>query len=219
MNNSTESINTEDLNDVNKACEGDLKAFESLVLRYQQIVHSFVSRVLNDHHQTEDICQAIFIKAYSKLKDLKERHKFAGWLRQISLNECRLFIRKLKKDKEKNIGEKTWGLIDPLFEDEPFEDEEYLWIKQMEQTLKLLSIDQCDLLEMFYIRDLTYEQISSFLEIPLGTVKRRLFNTRQKLQNNMNIEKDLHFSKKGAQHFLNVFKKLIQEKLYTNKEK
>ncbi|PCJ59505.1 MAG: hypothetical protein COA79_10690 [Planctomycetota bacterium] len=217
MNKPAESINEEDLFDVNKACEGDFKAFEKLVFRYQQIVHSFVTRILNDHHQTEDICQTIFFKAYLKINDLREKHKFAGWLKQISLNECRLFIRKLKKDKEQNIGEKTWGIIDPFYEEEEFEDDEYLWIKQMDKTLEALSIDQCDLLEMFYIRNLSYEQISNFLEIPLGTVKRRLFNTRKTLQSNMGFEENLHFSKKGAEHFLNMFKKLIKEKSHKEK--
>jgi len=79
---------------------GDKSAFTLLVERYQGVVYRIAYRKVENHHDAEDISQEAFLRAYCKLKTLKDPNTFPSWLYAITVNLCNLWWRKRKRQKE-----------------------------------------------------------------------------------------------------------------------
>ena len=76
---------------------GDKSAFALLVERYQGVVYRIAYREVGNHHDAEDIAQEAFLKAYRKLKTLKDPRVFPSWLYAITVNLCKSWWRKRKR--------------------------------------------------------------------------------------------------------------------------
>ncbi|MGB1203779.1 MAG: sigma-70 family RNA polymerase sigma factor, partial [Alloalcanivorax venustensis] len=72
---------------VKKAKSGDQRAFEVLVLKYQQRIFALISRYVRDHDEVQDVAQEAFIKAFSKLNQFKAEVTFGAWLKRIVINK------------------------------------------------------------------------------------------------------------------------------------
>ena len=79
---------------------GDKSAFALLVERYQGVVYRIAHREVGNHHDAEDIAQESFLKAYRKLKNLKDPNVFPSWLYAITVNLCNSWWRKQKRQME-----------------------------------------------------------------------------------------------------------------------
>ena len=71
---------------VNRSLEGDRKAFEALLIRYEKPVYNAAYRMLNDAEDARDVAQTVFLKAYEKLGDFDPRYRFFSWIYRIALN-------------------------------------------------------------------------------------------------------------------------------------
>jgi RNA polymerase sigma factor (sigma-70 family) len=127
----------------------------------------------------------LFFRAYEELDHLKEPGKFAGWLRSIATNFCRMWKR--GRDERTKSLDAPWhhALVEelPTAEDQP---EEVLESRKrqvaLEKILGLLSDKVRLTATLFYIDDLSYREISTFLDVPVSTVKIRLHKARNKLR-------------------------------------
>ena len=88
---------------IQQALDGDKAAFDALVDRYRHKVHILAFRKLGDFHEAEDAVQETFLRAHQKLPTLKDRSKFAGWLNAITVNCCRMALRRRKSQKTEVI--------------------------------------------------------------------------------------------------------------------
>jgi len=132
---------------VEMALKGDKEAFGKLVRIYQNAVYTIVFRIIGNFADAQDITQEIFIEAYTKLYQLKEPDKFAGWLRSIALNTCKMRVRS-----RKNLPKNT--IISNESADTTNETGLY---EQLTSTLTLLPEEQRTVLVLRCIDDLPYE--------------------------------------------------------------
>src|SRR6202161_3231742 len=76
------------LQQAREAPEGDLRAFEKLVLRYQRRVVANCRYITRDQNNAEDLAQEVLVKAFFGLRGFEGRSSFAGWLQRIKINHC-----------------------------------------------------------------------------------------------------------------------------------
>lgn len=167
---------------VKKAKKGDTKAFGELVKRYERYIVNLVYRTLGYSEDAEDIAQETFIKAFTNIKNFKEESKFSTWLSKIAINLCMDKFRS-KSSKEENLEEGVWLTIPQNSYYDPEETAERLEIQ--ERIRKAVASLPEELRIVFVLReleDLSYDEISKMLNIPMGTVESRLYRARMKLK-------------------------------------
>ena len=167
---------TEDLELIQRCLSGDRKAFEPLVDRYQKTVFNIALRMANDTEDAADITQNVFIKASEKLKTFNPKYKFFSWIYRIAINESLNFVEASKKNER---------LSHELVSDGK-SPEDVLQDGQLAETvedgLMKLSDDSRIVIILRHFEDLSYDEIGHVLELPVRTVKSRLFSARQSLK-------------------------------------
>ncbi len=150
--------------------KGDIAAFETLFLRYKDMVLRIALSMITDRGEAEDILQMTFVRAY------EAREKFEGdetglrrWLYRITINLCMDMHRKrrtclhLEQMKEKGFEPAA------EFSHSRLEAKDELW-----QAMDCLDSRPRSVLVLRYLHEIRYEEIAKTLDIPLGTVKSRL---------------------------------------------
>jgi RNA polymerase sigma factor (sigma-70 family) len=164
---------------VKKAQAGDITAFGELVKMFQDAVYGVAYAMLGNFHDAQDIAQEAFIQAWRDLGSLKEPAKFPNWLCRIAKNRCMDFLRQAKFDIVELEKAKTMQdpLPSPLEQAEKKELAESVLaaVRMLPEQLRLTTT-------LFYINGYTVSEISEFLEAPVGTIKRRLHDSRLRLK-------------------------------------
>jgi RNA polymerase sigma-70 factor (ECF subfamily) len=177
-----------------RARQGDLQAFDALVLRHQQQVFAVALRMLGDHHEAEDIAQDVFVQAFRRLDGFRQDAKLSTWLVSITINQCRNRRRWKMRRKRLIAGSLDAPVsgdvegrapIDAAADPAPSPAEA---AQQRERERLLLGglqlLDEPDR-TVIILRDLegyTYEEIARVLGWHLGTVKSRLNRARLRLR-------------------------------------
>ena len=175
-----------------KAREGDQKAYASLMQRYKDSIYFMALKMVNNKEDANDLTVETFAKAFNKLDKYQPEFAFSTWLFRVATNNCIDFIRK-KKLNTTSLD----GLVDENGEErtmqvktEDLNPEEFSIKKQQAKDLKLLveSLPQRyrNLITLRYFEELSYEEISVQLSLPLGTVKAQLFRAKYLLGNIVN---------------------------------
>lgn len=164
---------------VKAAQAGDSQAYDALMERFQHMAYTTAYRYLKDHHMAQDVVQEAALEAFTHLPQLKEPDAFPGWFRQIVFRQCTRVLRQaaLSSLSLETISESL------LAEDNP---EELAMQKEVQACIRsaVASLPQHERLVtvLFYGWHYTYNEVSAFLNIPLTTVKKRLYSARQKLR-------------------------------------
>ncbi|KXL53479.1 ECF RNA polymerase sigma factor SigW [Anaerotignum neopropionicum] len=174
---------------ISQAKQGDLAAFEALILQHEKIVYNVALRMMNHTEDAKDISQEVFLKAYRNIANFDERSAFSTWIYRITVNTC---IDEMRKRK----GKQT------LFLDNEFEDEEGTWKQEVADSgetpeeslmrkeekneillaLKTISEDYKTVFILRDIRGLSYDEIAEITGLALGTVKSRISRARNHLK-------------------------------------
>lgn len=187
MFNRTQLANSIELDLVAYARHGDKRAFGELVSRYQSKVRNIVYRICGDPELAQDVAQDTFIRAWQKLRQYDTQRPFQNWLYRIATN---IAIDRLRQAKP---TENIEGLSLQSKDSNP---EEILEIKQKAEMIRLAVLNlppaSRTVLVLREYEDLTYQEISDTLQIPVGTVMSRLNfarnHLRQSLQATMEAE-------------------------------
>jgi RNA polymerase sigma-70 factor (ECF subfamily) len=166
----------DDLTLVERCLNGDNKAFEGIVEKYQKPVFNAVFRIVNDYDDSEDVTQAAFVKAYEKLRSFNRKYKFFSWLYRIAVNESINFV-----NSRKNVE----GLDETIISNEKTPDETFDVIESSERirdALLDLKLEYRTVVVLKHFQNLSYQEISYIVEIPEKTVKARLFTARELLR-------------------------------------
>jgi RNA polymerase sigma-70 factor (ECF subfamily) len=161
---------------VKRCLKGDRKAFEILVDRYQKPVFNLALRMVSDTDDAADLTQAVFIKAYEKLKSYNDRYKFFSWLYKIAVNTSLNFLE--QKKRRDLLGDRDIPQ-EPVVEAELEASER---IQKLEDAILELRTEFRIVIVLRHFHDLSYEEMSQILDIPEKTVKSRLFSARQMLR-------------------------------------
>jgi RNA polymerase sigma-70 factor (ECF subfamily) len=165
---------------VRKAQRGDRDAFGSLVEQFQPTVYAIALRRLGNASDALELTQDVFLHVLERITQLREPERFAGWLRQVAVRMAinRATRRVAPPSVETGILEgaslESTEPLDQLIDRERAQ-------RVTEALGKLKSLDR-EALDAFYLRGHSLIEIAEMLDVPLGTVKRRLHTARKRLK-------------------------------------
>ena len=165
---------------VDRARSGDRSAYGELVVRFQPTVYALALVRLRNPAEAQELTQEVFIHMMKKLDQLRDPRCFAGWLRQITVRMAinRLTRRGPVRGTDPEFLENAAGdSPNPLDEMVRAEQRTKLW----DGLNRLKALDR-QTLEAFYIRGHSLKQMSREFETPIGTIKRRLHVSRNRLR-------------------------------------
>jgi RNA polymerase sigma-70 factor (ECF subfamily) len=163
------------------APEGDLRAFEKLIVRYQRRVVANCRYITRDPNNAEDLAQEVLVKAYFGLRNFEGRSSFSGWLQRIKINHC---LNHLKKQAgrsyvgiEESEAEELTELQVPVSAEhmaETISDRQLtsLVLDSMSSSLRIALV-LCDM------DGLSYEEVAKSLGISLSAAKMRIKRARE----------------------------------------
>jgi RNA polymerase sigma factor (sigma-70 family) len=158
---------------------GDIVAYGEIVRRFQDMAYGSAYAVLGDFHLAEDAAQEAFIEAYRKLSGLREPSAFPGWFRRIVFKHCDRFTRRARPSITPLDAAPAVASTQPG----PAEVAEKREMRdQVLEAISALPEAERTATTLFYINGYSVNDIAEFLEVPAGTVKRRLHTSRGKLR-------------------------------------
>jgi RNA polymerase sigma-70 factor (ECF subfamily) len=166
--------------------EGDEQAYTELVNRYRDKLITFVYRFVNDMEQAEDIIQDTMLKLYTHKHYYRNIAKFSTWIYTIAGNLAKTELRKRKNRKVTNISQmgpedRDYELPSVAPETDEVVQSEYIE-KKIQAAIQNLPLHFRTVTILRDIQELSYEEISKIVEVPLGTVKSRINRARLQLQ-------------------------------------
>lgn len=181
------SANTNDQVLVERVKQGDKRAFDLLVLKYQHKIVNLVMRYVRDPSEAMDVTQEAFLKAYRAMPRFRGDSAFYTWLYRIAINTAKNYLvsmsrRPLEYDLDLQDPEQQ-SISNKLRDDDS--PEGLLLRDELRQTMEA-TIDELpeELRLAITLREadgLTYEEIAQTMDCPVGTVRSRIFRAREAL--------------------------------------
>jgi RNA polymerase sigma-70 factor (ECF subfamily) len=169
---------------IQRARKGDQDAFAALVTEHQRYVYNLALRVLKNEDEALDLAQETFVRAWTALPNFRGQSQFRTWLYRIVTNLCynrlpglRRSLNELGDDVISELPETDRSPGNPSSGSEDRELRSYLHraIEELDEQYRLL-------VSLRYQHELSYEEIASTLNLPLGTVKTGLFRAKEQLR-------------------------------------
>ena len=185
-----ETVDVVDLHLVERLREGSERAYEELLIRFQQPVYALALRLLDDQSEACDVVQEVFLKVFRNVGSFRGQSTLKTWIYRITVNEAhnarRWFFRHRRAEVEldKNPEEsRNWKEIIPDRSRSPFDAafdrEQHIMI---EAALNRINPIFREAVALRDISDLAYEEIAEILGVSLGTVKSRILRGREALR-------------------------------------
>ena len=165
---------------------GNEQAYIELVRRYRDRLMTFVFRFLGDMELSEDIVQDTMIKVYTHKHYYKEIAKFSTWIYTIAGNLAKTELRKRKRRKvtllsQMNTDDRKYEIPSTELQSEDIVQGEYTE-RYIQKAILQLPLHFRTVVILRDIQELSYEEISKIVNVPLGTVKSRINRARLQLQ-------------------------------------
>ena len=165
-----------------EAIKGDQRAYEKLLHRYRDMVYYTVLKMINNKQDAEDLTIESFAKAFIHIDQYKPTYAFSTWLFKIATNNCiDYFRRKNAKSKSSEKQELDEGM-DELIDINNTGPEKDLIKKQRKEfvirILTELNPNYKKLIELRYYKEFSYDEIAKAMDIPIGTVKAKLYRAK-----------------------------------------
>jgi RNA polymerase sigma-70 factor (ECF subfamily) len=171
---------------ISRILKGEQSAFSILVEKYQNYVFTLVLRFTENREDAEEIAQDVFVKAYRSLADFRGDSKFSTWLFTITRTTCLSFLRKKKLDTQSldneriglQVENRESGFNANLVEQKSRHT-------MLSRAISMLSVDDAQILNLFYKAEQTLEEIGKIMGMDPNTVKVKLHRARQRLKEKM----------------------------------
>lgn len=177
----------EDSRLIEEALKGNDRAYKRLMAKYHDAIHNFISRMVHDREQVDDLTQEAFIKAFSSLKNFNEEFAFSTWLYKIATNNCIDHIRKKKLQMysiDKPIESRDSDFTFELPDDSSEADQGLITDQRaamLRATISELPEKYRRVIHLRHVEEKSYEEIADLLDLPIGTVKAHIFRARELL--------------------------------------
>jgi RNA polymerase sigma-70 factor (ECF subfamily) len=174
---------------IERVKQGDVRAFEMLVVKYQRRIERLIGRMVRDVDLVQDIAQETFIRAYRAIPQFRGESAFYTWLYRIAVNTAKKALVELKRDPL--ISEAAFSNSDDSDETSRVENElsdretpeAVMATKEIAATVNAaidaLSEDLRQAITLREIEGLSYEEIAEVMNCPIGTVRSRIFRARE----------------------------------------
>lgn len=180
-------VENDDRNNVRRCLQGDRQAFEIIVRKYQTPLFNYFFRMIQERELSLEMTQEVFLRAYTNLQTYKEDFQFSTWLFRIASNLLIDYWRKKKLPLvflDAQDEDETHPCVQvPDFE--PSVAEQYERKAVMEAVSRAISRLPENFRELFVLRhinDFSYEEIARIKNLPVGTVKNRVFQAKEMLR-------------------------------------
>ncbi|UCD49683.1 MAG: sigma-70 family RNA polymerase sigma factor [Phycisphaerales bacterium] len=166
---------------------GQGEALEELVQKWEKPLLYYIRRHVDDEHEPVQILQRTWVKVLQGLRNLREPRRLAAWLYSIARKTALSRLRARYSEQvlfENNIAIEDYCDADAgaIFDD----------AEQIHYGLNKLSLIHREILTLFFLQDLSLEEIAGVLEIPVGTVKSRLHHAKRMLKTVLEQEESSH---------------------------
>lgn len=173
---------------IKKAIDGDEAAYKQLLENYRGAIYNLLYKMVRNREETEDLVQEAFIKAFKALPSFNEEYAFSTWLYKIAINNCIDHMRK-KKLKTYSINKPVQskdGELEREFPDTSMSPDKHVLSTERANIIGT-AIDELPenykrAIILRHTEERSYEEIAKILNIPLGTVKARIFRAREMLK-------------------------------------
>ena len=175
---------------IDRVKQGDMRAFEMLVVKYQRRIERLIGRMVRDTDLVQDIAQETFIRAYRALHQFRGEAQFYTWLYRIAVNTAKKALVDMKRDP--TVSE---AALRPSSEDEdetyrpgnePTSDETPESVmaaneiaSAVEAAMEALPAELRQAVTLREIEGMSYEEIAEVMDCPIGTVRSRIFRARE----------------------------------------
>ncbi|CAM3763642.1 RNA polymerase sigma factor SigW [Marinicrinis lubricantis] len=176
------------------ARDGDRSAFAELVDLYKDKIYHLGYRMLGNAHEAEDIVQETFLRVYRSLKSYDPSHKFSTWIYRIGTNLCIDRLRKRKFHAFSLDADTTEDGLDgySMLASEDLTPEQQITLSETQQHIRQ-AIDKMpekyrSVVVLRYLHDLSLQEISGILGMPVTTVKTRVHRGREYLRKRLDVK-------------------------------
>ena len=186
----------EDRATVKEALAGDQRAYERLVGKYQGPLRRHVGKMVRDQQQVDDLVQEAFVKAFGSIESYNPDYAFSTWLYRIATNHTIDYIRKKKlptrsidKPIQTRDGELQMELPDSTYRPDKavVRDQRNAILRE---AIEALPPKYHRVIVMRHQEEMTYDEIATELDLPLGTVKAHIFRARALLNKTLRDRRD-----------------------------
>ena len=160
--------------------QGDKKAYDLLVIKYQHKIVQLVNRYLKDPSEAQDVAQEAFIKAYRAIGSFRGESTFYTWLYRIATNESLTFLEQQKKKSAISLSDVESGLSNKIKADEGFDANRLEWKLQL--AIQQLPERQRLVFNLRYYDEMPYEKMSAILETSEGALKASYHHAAKKIE-------------------------------------
>jgi RNA polymerase sigma-70 factor (ECF subfamily) len=182
-------ITEEEIGIIKRAQAGDELAFNRIFKRYKGFVTHILYQYLKDYDEAKDVTNVVFLKVHDKLSKFVEYDSFGGWLRVLTNRTAIDYLRHTKHIRTaKSLDSEDYRL---WFEDQYTPADDLVNRQTYTEVLSFfdtLPKSHKNVMELFYVQNLTVAQISDALRMPKGTIKAILSRTRSKIKKQIKLK-------------------------------
>jgi len=164
---------------ISESQRGNAQAFNRLVLKWEKVIYSLAFRILKDREEAVEATQEVFLQAFKGIRRFRRDARFSTWLYRIALNHCSSYLKhrppgihvSLDDDGSVSLPAEKLTVVES-------QTDELLRSEKKRRVLGALSRllpEQQAVIELKFFQELTFEEISEVLDIPLSTIKSRLY--------------------------------------------
>lgn len=162
--------------------KGEIDAFGELVSRYEAKLKRYARKFLSREEDIEDLVQDVFIKSYEHIQSFDAKMRFSPWIYRIAHNT---FVNELRRKSRYGLGLFDADAILPLVPGKETADAEALSSEvraEIEKHLAMLAPKYREVIVLHYFEELSYQEISDILTVPVNTVGVRMTRARAQLK-------------------------------------
>lgn len=181
---------------VAEALDGDQRAYERLVTKYQGPLRRHVGKMVRDQQQVDDLVQEAFVKAFGSIESYNPDYAFSTWLYRITTNHTIDYIRKRKLSTfsiDKPIQTRD-GELQMEIPDSTYRPDRAVVADQrnaiLREAIEGLPPKYHRVIVMRHQQEMSYDEIAEELDLPLGTVKAHIFRARALLNKALRDRRD-----------------------------
>jgi RNA polymerase sigma factor (sigma-70 family) len=174
---------------VQRARDGDTRAFDQLILKYGDKLYGLVYNMTSNKEDTHDVLQDVFARAYQSLPKFKGKSTFYTWIYQIAVNMTLNFLKKRKRRSGLSLNEmessvhQDPALVETGWESDPERHTNVNELqKRLNEAMQNLSESHRTVVTLFDVQGLPHGEIAEILKVSVGTVRSRLHYAHQQLQ-------------------------------------
>ena len=158
---------------------GDAMAFNRLVLKWEKTVYNVALRLLQDREEAAEATQEVFLLTFKNVRSFRRDSRFSTWLYRIALNHCLTRLKQRPPGTHLSL-EDQMNTANPASQLRVPENQISELVRMEERKLILSALthlppEQQAVIELKFFQELNFEEIAAILEIPLGTIKSRLY--------------------------------------------